>query len=630
MNWLTLDTETRFGDDYTVKKMSTEHYVRDERFKMHMVGIKQPDQPCYILTADSLRNDQRARALIQSSAVIAQHAHFDGLILSHHFNLRPALWIDTLSMARLVLPALKSHSLGALATHFNLPEKNVPYNLFKNVRDLSPELFAQVADGCMHDCALTEAIAFKLLPLVPRDEITVIDQTIRMFSEPVLQLDRPRMETFLQAEKRRKAEAMLKAGAALGLPPFDPATGLPGLMERLETIEAQLQSSAQFRIALEALGYPCPMKPSPKVAGEMIPAIAKSDDEMKELLEHEDTAVQSLAAARLGVKSTIDETRAERLLDAHARGALPVYLAYAAAKTLRFGGGDKTNWQNFRRGGEIRKSIKAPEGYKLVIADAAQVECRGVNWLAGEQWVLDAFAEGRDVYSETATQIFSRPVTKDDKIERFSGKTVELGCGFGLGWRKYQRQMRAGMLGGPSVILTDDEAQRNVNIYRDSHPHVKAYWKVHNDYILPLLGNGGSGDVGCLRIADQKIYLPNGTWIDYGGIYWGYFGDTPQQDEEPQWWVPSRRGKSKYYGGKLVENVTQALWSGLFIREAMARIGARYKLVLQVHDEIVACVPEAEAETALEYMLTVLRTSPAWAFDIPLDAEGIVSDIYEK
>ena len=630
---LICDFESAFGDDYTLSKITTEKYVRSERFKTLMFGYWWPAEMAAPAECnhEMLLSNEPFRRKIEASTVCCHHAHFDGLILSHVYNLRPKHWLDTLSMARLVLPRLKSHSLGALAQHFNLPEKNVPYNLFKNLWTLPPDIRAELAAGCIHDIELTYSILQKLLPQVPAEELSVIDITIRLFTEPVLELDKDRMFAFAQAEKKRKALAMLQAGHAMGLPPLPSPPTLPDLMTRLDEVEAQLQSSAQFKLALEALGVECPMKPSHKIPGEFIPAIAKSDQPMKDLLEHEDIRVRALAGARLGVKSTIDETRADRLLDSVSRGPLPVYLIYAAAKTLRFGGGDKTNWHNFRRGGEIRKSIMATSGHKLVIADAAQVECRGVNWLAGETWVLDAFAAGRDVYCETASKIFERPITKEDKFERFNGKTVELGAGFGLGWKKYQAQMKVGMLGGPSVVLSDQQAQRGVSTYRDTHPHVVEYWRTMGDYALPLLANGGEGQVGCMTIKDHKFIGPNGAFMDYGGMYWGYFGEQPEPDEHPQWWHPGKRGmKSKYYGGKLTENVTQFLWSGLFIRQAMRQIGARYKIVFQCHDEIICCVPDNEAQACYDFMLKVLRTPPAWAPDIPLDAEGIISQNYSK
>jgi hypothetical protein len=343
VNLLVLDFESYFDESYSLKKMTTEAYVRDPQFKTHLVGYWLPEKmPSPANCTDAiLRNNQSFRDLVSSSAVLCMHAHFDGLILNHHYGLRPAFWFDILPMARLVLPKLKSHSLEALAQHFGLPAKSVPYNLFRGVRDLQsvPGLYEQVAEGCQHDVWLTHEIWKRLLPYVPQEELKCIGVTCRMFCEPILELDHPRMEAFLQAEKIRKAKLLLEVGTGVGLPPVnlhDPEA----LRAHLAFVEEQMQSAEKFKQALSLFGYACPMKWSEKQQCE-IPALAKNDDGMQELLEHEDSRVQALAAARLGVKSTIDETRAERLLDSGSRGPLPVYLSYAAAKTLRFGGGDK-------------------------------------------------------------------------------------------------------------------------------------------------------------------------------------------------------------------------------------------------------------------------------------------------
>jgi DNA polymerase len=511
-------------------------------------------------------------------------------------------------MARLVLPGLRSHSLGALAAHFGLADKSVPYQEFKVRRDLDAGLYHRLGAGCLHDCALTYEIFKRLLPYVPREELRIIDMTVRMFTEPTLQLDVPRLTAFRDQEVMRKTALLASAGVT----------------------EEEMQSAPRFRQALEAIGYDCPMKRSP-TTGEDIPAIAKSDEAMQELLEHDDPQVAALAAARLGVKSTIDETRATRLLDTFTRGALPVYLSYASAKTLRYGGGDKTNWQNFRRGGEIRKSIKAPPGYKFVIVDGAQVECRGVNWLAGQESILDLFRARRDVYCELGSRMYQRPITKDDTQERWLAKQVELGCGFGLGPPTLQRKLRAGQMGGIRMAITDEQAVDYVGTYRSTHERVVQLWSTAGKIILPALARGERMTFSCLEIEDNWIFGPNGAGMSFEGLYWGYYDPAnPADGEEPQWWHPGRRGKVKYYGGKLVENIIQFLFSGLLIRQAMLKIGAQYKIVLQVHDEIVFLARDAEAADALEWALDILRTSPWWAPDIPLDAEGMVSDRYDK
>jgi hypothetical protein len=651
MNLLVLDFESFFDSEYSLSKMTTESYVRDKRFGTHMCGFWFPDRmPAPATCTDaSLRNNEQFRQQIEESAVLCHHAAFDGLILNHHYDLRPKMWLDTLSMSRLVWPKLKSHSLDALALHCGLPPKNVPYNLFKGLRELPPDVYRQVADGCTHDCTLTYSIFRRLLPHVPKEELIVIDSTIRMFTQPVLELDRPRMEKFLQAERIRKAKAMLAAGAALGVP--WPDAGTPStpdaLRATLQLIEDELQSSAKFKIALEALGFRCPMKWSAKQEKE-IPALAKNDSGMDVLLEHDDVRVQALAAARLGVKSTIDETRAERLLDGNSRGPLPVYLSYAAAKTLRFGGGDKTNWQNFRRGGEIRKSIVAPPGQKLVIGDLSQIEYRLLLWLTGQHDKLEALAAGRDLYCEFASQFYGETITKDMKEKRGVGKQGILMGGYGAG-AATQIRTAAGGGYGPPVYLSQIEGERMVGIYRNGHTCVTAFWR-WCDRVLPLLGNGGQAEYkgGVIQIRDHRIWFPNGTAMDYTGMRWAtndqIFEDQASDGSPACWWEPTRKGWSRMWGSKLTADIIQGL-ARVVIARALTSFVRKWRVALQVHDELVAVVPDAEAGpvtpkavpieetvegTALHFMLECLLDAAFFAPDLQLEAEGIVSERYEK
>ena len=630
MRFLVLDLETYFDQEFSLKRLSTEEYVRDPRFKIHMVGYFDPatmTAPANCLPALLPKLD------IENSAVLCHHAQFDLLALNHWYGLRPKFIFDTLSMARLVLPRLKSHSLEALAEHFGLPAKSVPYNLFRGVHDLTsvPGLYEQVAEGCEHDVWLTYQIFRKLLPLVPREELDVIDCTVRMFTEPCLRLDRPRMETFLRAEKLRKARAMLEAGAAMGLPMPQAGNSAAELRALLDYVEMQLQSADKFRTALEALGYGCPMKYSEKQQID-IPALAKSDDGMKTLLEHEDSRVAALAAARMGVKSTINETRAERLLSIDTRGALPMYIASYATKTLRVGGGDKNNVLNWPRGGEIRKSIMAPPGHRLVIGDESQIEYRMLCWLTGQTDKLDALVAGRDLYCEFASDFYGETITKDDKPRRGVGKQGILMSGYGAAEGTLIATAAAGGY-GPPVFLSHDEGVRMKNLFRSSHPCIVQFWK-WCDSILPILANGGEADYrDVLHIRDHKIWLPNGTAIDYTGLRWArnteIFPDQIDDGQGPAWWEPNRRGWARIWGSKACADITQAL-ARVLIARATAIVMKRYRLVLQVYDELVASVPEAEADEALAWMLDVLRTPPPWAPDIPLEAEGLVSERYSK
>lgn len=595
MRLVTLDFETYFDDRYSLSKMTTEEYVRDERFKAHGCAFKIDDGPArwYAPGFEFWSLIDRIKAA--RPAILCHHAHFDGLILSAHYGVDPSLWLDTLSMARMILGET-GNGLANLARRFSLAPKDVPYHLFKSVRTLSPEIAEAVGAGCAHDVELTHQIFKRLAPLVPREELRVIDQTIRMFTRPLLRLDTARAAAFLQETRDNKDFFLAAAGVS----------------------EFECSSTAKFSEALRRIGVEPPMKASPSDPTKEIPAIAKTDAGMRELLEHDDARVQALAAARMGVKSTINETRAERLLGMAERGALPIYLKYAGAHTLRFSGGDKMNFQNLTPA--LKKCIVAPPGYRIVTVDAAQVECRGLNWFSGQADVLEKFARGEDLYSQMASEFYGREITKADKTERHLGKTMVLGCGFGMGHVKFRETCRRGALGGPPIDLDEREARQAIDLYRAAHPRNVQLWGEGNR-IIELLASGGEGEWRHgVMVRRHALWLPNGAPLWYRGL----------RRTSEGWTVDRGRGPTRVYGALVVENIIQALFSGLLIRQAMLRIDARYPIVLQVHDDVSFLAPEDEADDALAFGIAEMERVPAWAPGIPLKAEGGHSERYDK
>lgn len=598
----TLDFETYFDKDYTLSNMTTEAYVRDPRFKVHCLGFKGAAD--LTITMDEPRG--LYIAAIRECAVLCHHAHFDGLILSHHYGIKPAFWFDTLSMARLVLPHLKSHSLSSLAKHFGMPEKTVPYNLFKGVRDLPLETYKLVADGCAHDVELTYQIFQKLLPLVPPSELRLIDLTIRMFTEPSLVLDRDLMMAYQAKDIENKKQ----------------------LMAQLEIGKADLMSADKFAELIREAGEDPPTKISPATKKEIY-AFAKTDVGFQNLIESDNQIVAALAECRLAVKTTIVETRSQRLLDSDKRGAMPVYLKYCGAHTTtRWSGGDGVNWQNFPRDSDMRRSIMAPEGYVLCVVDAAQIEARYLNWFYGQWDILQKFANGEDIYSQLATQFYKEHVDKSKPEKRGTGKQIELSCGYRAGTDSIQETARRGTY-GPPVMLTKDEAKRARDLYRNTHPRVKIGWEDADLNILPALMRGDTGEWNpggkyALQYAKHKIFFPGGAWMDYSNLHVGLgkYG-------KPGFFRTTRAGVRAIHGGILTQNIMEFL-ARQFLAESMLHIAQRYKVILCTHDEIVYLAEEAEAEQALKFGLKVMSAAPAWAEGLPLAAEGDWDVRYSK
>lgn len=428
----------------------------------------------------------------------------------------------------------------------------------------------------------------------PLEELKVIDMTIRMFCEPQLVGDVKQFRAVQRAEWTRKNEALLDLGVS----------------------ERDIQSTAKFCALLAAEGVDVETK---KTKTAEAPAVAKSDYFMQELLEDANPRVAALAAARLDLKSTIDETRAGRLAAMAERGPLTVQLSYAGAHTLRWSGTGGCNFQNLPREGGLRKGVMAPPGHKLVIVDLAQIELRVLCWLAGERDFVRRVAAGDDVYSELASQIYDKPVNKKDNYEeRMIGKAATLGCGYGMGAARFKAMVGSQVGRG---WVEEDFAKRVVETYRAAHPQVVKLWR-RMESAIPVLQarTTWAPDDLPLRFDGGRVIGPNGSWMTYV-IEWSAF--------DRAWRRRTRSGWSKFYGAMLVENIVQYL-ARIIMSQAALRIEKQYgyRMALCAHDEGVWVVPESEAERLLPLFNAEMAKTPDWLDGIPLGVEGRISSCY--
>jgi len=345
-------------------------------------------------------------------------------------------------------------------------------------------------------------------------------------------------------------------------------------------------------------------------------ALAKSDEGLKELLEHSDERVQALVSARLGIKSTLEETRTQRFIDISKRGRLPIPLSYYAAHTGRWGGADKINLQNLPSRGnnanKLKKAIRAPGGYMVLDADSSQIEARILSWLSGQDDLTEAFRKGEDVYKIMATAIYSKNIKEITKEERFVGKTTILGCGYGMGAKKFQIQLKTF-----GTEIQESEAQSIINIYRQTYPKIPELWEQGNR-VIEAIANNQSVEFGngCIQVYGNKgILMPNGMYQRYPEL------KLVEIDGKTQYAYNAKRGLKKIYGGKLVENICQGL-ARCIIGEQMLKISKRYRVVLTVHDAVACIVPEAEIEEAQQYVEECMRWTPDWATGLPVNCES--------
>ena len=613
MDIVTIDFETYYDREFSLSKMTTEKYIRSELFEVIGVGVKVNDFP-----ADWYSGDNVGRFLksldYRDKAILCHNTLFDGAILSWHYGIKPRLWLDTLSMARPLHRVTVGGSLKALAEHYGIGRKGdeVINALGKRRVDFTPEELARYGAYCTNDVELTYKLFTKMKNKLPVSELLIIDQTLRMFTEPTIELDVALLEQHLEYVKNKKSSLVEELG-------------LDCTEEEAKKI---LMSNEQFATFLAGLGVTPPEKISART-GKTAWAFSKSDKMFTDLAEHEDPRVSAAVSARLGVKSTLEETRTLSLLGVAERGRLPIMLNYYGAHTGRFSGGDKLNLQNLPRGGKLRKALRAPEGTVLVACDSAQIEARVVAWLAGQADLVEAFAQSRDVYSEFASEVYGKKVTKADKVERFVGKTCILGLGYGMGAEKFRRTLELGM-GGISVKMDIGDAERIVRLYRNKNHQIVRLWE-RCGYALRQIVNGSEGEIAKgVAYNGEGLVLPNKMPLFYPMLRqtdngFAYLADAKQfqlaKKRVTEGADISKLDWTKVYGGKVTENIVQAL-ARIVVAEQMAKVGQKYKVVLQVHDEIVIAAPHDKADEAKTYITEVMSTPPAWAADLPVSCEA--------
>jgi hypothetical protein len=567
---VTLDFETYYSATYSLRSLalSTSGYIRHPEFKPHCVGLKLDDAPTQWYHGDAILFALKAIDW-RNSAMLAHHAAFDGLILSHHYGIVPAYYYDTLSMAR----ALHSNAIGAgldeVAGFYHLGHK-APGVLekLKGVRDPAPELLNLLGEYCVKDVDLCYGIFQLMHEGFPQDELDLINLTVRMFTDPILELDLPRLKQELQREQEEKARRIASSGVSLTV----------------------LSSADKFAHELVCSGVETPPRKKSKTTGKPIWAFSKTDLDFLDLRGHPSERVRKLVDGRLAAKSTLAESRAKRLIDSgRAGGRLPVYLSYFGAHTGRWSGrGDRVNLQNLPRpaydtqglyiypSAELRRSIRAPAGHVLVVVDSAQIEARVLAWLAKDTEQLNLFRAKQDVYKHMAAKIYHCLAADITKDQRFVGKVATLGLGYGMGRDKFKLTMALGNLGDP-VFLSDDQAWHIVNTYRQARAAVVKLWRDLESVLYSMTQRrAGAHKDKPLRWDNQhRIHLPNGTYLRYPYLEfergeYQYFDYKTIVRKKFNQTLEDETGK-KIFGGAFTENLVQAL-ARIVIGEQMLAI----------------------------------------------------------
>lgn len=608
MNLLTLDFETYYDKQFSLSKMTTEEYIRSPLFETIGVAVSvNGAEPVWYSGAESDVGLWLRGFDWENSMMLAHNTMFDAAILSWRYGIKPKALADTLSMARAIHGTEVGGSLKALAEYYGIGEKGTEVldALGKHLADFTPDELERYGRYCKNDVTLTYKLFHCLLNEndgFDNKELKLIDLTLRMYTEPKLVLNTLTLVDHLRDVKDKKT----------------------ALLEKVEATKDTLMSNPQFAQYLTLLGVPPPKKISP-TTGKETWAFSKNDEGFKALLEHENPEVQMLAAARVGVKSTLEETRTQRFIDISSRGLMPVPLRYYAAHTGRWGGTDSINLQNLPRSSVIKKAIMAPPGFFFADADSSQIEARTIAWLAEQDDLVKAFATGQDVYKIMASAIYGKEIPAITPPERFVGKTTVLGCGYGMGAAKFQAQLK--------VFNVDTEAaecERIIDVYRNTYPKIPLLWKqaqraieaMSEDRTVPL------GREGVLEVCGKKgIKLLNGMYLKYPNLR-----KVQKDDGKTEFVYDAKQGKAtiqtRLYGGKLVENICQAL-AKIVIGEQLILIAKKYPVVMTVHDAVGCLIRKEEWQGALKYIAECMKFTPTWASGLPLTCEVGYGESYK-
>lgn len=581
MTTIYIDFETYYDRAYSLSKMSTEEYIRDERFKVHGVSIAVDDTAPPWVPHAQVQSALSALHGEHTEAVwVAHNAQFDMAILAWRFGVAPKRTHDTLAMSRIVRYHGK-HTLAALSEHYDLGAKGNALAKTLGVRDLDPLLEQQLAEYCVQDVTLLRKLYKRLSAdmvttlggVRAARELALIDLTTRLFTEPVLEVNARLLHDRMAELEAQRDKAIASAGV----------------------LESVLMSNPQFASVLAAHGVAVPG------------TFRKTDTDLLALLEN--PHVGHLVRGRLAAKSVSELRRTQRFIGVAGRGVMPVPLKYHGAHTGRWSGWDGINMQNLNRGSALRKCLTAPEGYVLVVVDSSQIEARVLAWLAGENELLQQFADGDDVYVRFAMRIW--PGQQIDDARRFVGKTCILGLGYGVGHVKLHAQIA---LKQPSTTLEDAEGY--VTTYRCAYTAIRTLWRDADRMLRAMMQEDRIDWRHGIVTAYQKLRLPSGRWLSYPDLRLTSDGFE-------------YGAKQRIYGAALVENIVQAIARDI-VADQMLVIAQKYQVVTMTHDEVVFLAREDEADDAFGFAQAVMRSVPDYAEGVPLDCAGGYAKEYSK
>ena len=633
MKICTVDLETYWDSKHSLSKMSPIAYCMHPKTEIISCAFKFDDDDTFcIFGEDEVKKYVATVDWSQYWVVGHNLSGFDAMILSWRLGIKPKLWGCTLAMARPIHAKDVGGSLAKLVEHYGIGVKDNSALLQtkgRHLKDFTADEIESMRKYNIDDVDQCYKLLGRLIPQTKRDEVMLIDMTIRMLVEPQFLADNSLLYRTLVAEDSRKKGLLVAVSEQLNVRSDDMTD-----YEAAEAAKKTLSSAAKFAKYLESIGVEVPTKVSP-VTGKTIPALAKTDEAFLAMLESEDEVLRIAAEARLDAKSTLLQTRINAFLDAanaHPEGKVPIPLKYYGADTTGRWSGWGYNPQNLPRinpyepkpSDALRKSLVAPEGYKVVVADLSGIELR-VNhflWNTSACALFRADPEKADLYKHFASRMYQVEEEQVSKQQRQVGKVAHLGLGFGAGSATFQKVAKT--MGG--ITLSEDDAYEVVMTWRSAYPEIVRGWRTCHNALPAMLGRGDCDidPLGMIKPVPGGLKTPKGM-IRYPKLR----VEVSEETGKKEFVYGSGRRKTRIYAGKIDENIVQHLARCVIADNALA-VQRQLGLIpaLMVHDELVYVVPEDVAESTLAKVQEIMRTPPAWWPELITWSEGDIADTY--
>jgi len=577
---------------YSLTKMPTILYVRDPRYKTLGCAVALDDEVSRYLNEEEFI-EWLGTIDWSITALSAYNTAFDGCVFTQIYKVFPCYYLDPQSAAKALIP-MDSVALKVIAPLLGLGEKGSA--LISGSKENSQAL----ADYACLDNELARGIFNMLYPMLSQTEQDLIDWTIRPLVEPILCLDADILVQVRDDAKTAREDLIAASGYT----------------------EEELSSNAKFLKIIRGLGLEAPMKVS-KTTGKDAAAFSKADDEFCDFMTNY-PEYNHIWDARLASKSMINVTRAQTFLNIaqSTGGTMPAPLRYCGASTGRWSGCDKLNVQNLpsKYKSNLRKAIVAPDGYVVVVSDSSQIELRLNMWFCGQTDKLELLREGGDIYKAEAATQFSVPISEVTKEQRQYGKLIQLACMYGQGARLFRKNAAAGPLGMKPIYLSEEESYSMINTYRAANECIPAMWRILDQRINQMTLKDLNEVQGCVTFVHEGVVFPSGRMLQYSNL---------EQTEDAQWSYCMDKRSHGLWGGTLLNNIIQGLARDI-VAEQMLEINKRYRVVSMTHDECIFLAKIEDAEEALAFGIKVMSTSPSWAQDLPLGAEGGFDKSYSK